>query len=83
MRKRGMDAPADAPPAVSHDAEFFLVAYTHLQTCRSPGFGALGPVPWTAVMEYCRVTGYSNWEFLFAVVGRVDGMLAQDEEAKK
>ena len=80
MRKRGLDAPSELPPPVSPVSEYFLGAYTHLQTCRSPGFGALGPVPWTAVMEYCRVTGYSDWEFLFAVISKVDSILSEDEK---
>ena len=36
-------------------------AFQELQTCRAVGFGALGPIPLTAVWEYVDRYGLPDW----------------------
>jgi len=55
------------PPPISQEQEFYLVAVTHLLTCRGIGMTS-GPVPVTAIMQYCDVVGYENWERMVFVV---------------
>ncbi len=68
---------------MSQETEFFLVACTHLLTCRQVGM-AMGPVPWTAVYQYCVAVGYDDWEAMMTIVSLVDVGLekarAKDDE---
>lgn len=37
--------------------ELFFNAYMQLSSCRPLGFGALGQIPWTAVIQWADVNG--------------------------
>lgn len=50
--------------------EFYLIACSHLLSCRSIGMAA-GPVPWTAIYQYCSVIGFDDWEGMTNIVGLV------------
>lgn len=53
-RKRGKipDFLRDAP-TLNVGLELYWDAFGALTTCRSIGSGAMGPIPWTAIMQYC------------------------------
>ena len=43
----------------------------------------VGQVPWSAVVRYAEVVGYSDWEKLYAVVAIVDARLRELERNAK
>lgn len=48
---------------------YFYAAFCELTTCRPVGFGA-GPIPWTAIMEWCDregLDGPDRADFLYLV----------------
>lgn len=53
MLEDGVD-PADikVAPELNLGLDLYYEAFWCLTTCRSLGMG-IGPIPWTAVMEYC------------------------------
>ncbi len=72
MRERGVEPPEKfAEPEVGRDTEFFLQSCIHLLSCRDVGMD-IGPVPWTAVYQYCQAVGYDDWERMFNIVNLVD-----------
>lgn len=74
--KRGQllpDLVADAPELPAH-LRAYLRAYNELDTCRKLGFGAVGPIPWTAIDRYAARHGYLGDDFddLVYVLMRMD-----------
>lgn len=53
---------ADAPELPAH-LRAYLRAYNELDTCRPLGFGAVGPIPWTAIDAYGVRHGYEGDDF--------------------
>jgi len=79
---RGLDVeiiPDQEYPRISPETEFYMIAVSHLITCRQFGMAA-GPVPWTAVHAYCREIGYDNWEKMMTIVTLVVQALDQEDE---
>lgn len=80
--ERGDDVPESClPPELSNpDLGVYLEAphghFWRLSTCRGIGFGALGPIPWTAVDSYAQTYGFAQNEvdyddFVF-IIGQLD-----------
>jgi len=63
----------DAPP-VRRAEEFFLRSFWKLSTCRALGFGSVGPIPWTAVVEFAdrKCLERDVAELFEDVIGRLD-----------
>lgn len=62
------DSILDAPEMFAGD-ELYLTGYLELNTCRSIGM-AEGPIPWTAIREYCFVhdiTGELLEDFMYVI----------------
>lgn len=88
--KRGQSAPdlvANAPDLPAH-LRAYLRAYNELDTCRALGFGAVGPIPWTAIDCYAARHGYLGDDFddLVYVLMRMDAAarkIAQETKGKE
>ncbi|NJK89269.1 MAG: hypothetical protein HC923_07585 [Myxococcales bacterium] len=79
---RGDSIPESCLPPELADSDLYIYLspadghFWRLSTCRGIGFGALGPIPWTAVDQYASVYGFSEDEvdyddFVF-IVGALD-----------
>ena len=79
------------PPDLDEYLERILDAFWELSTCRSLGFGAIGPIPWSAVREYAVHLGIADDELLagdlLALVHELDDefltLQAQQAEAQR
>ncbi len=81
MIARGITPPEKFDePEVDVTVEFFVLASIHLLSCRQVGMD-VGPVPWTAVVIYCKKVGYSDWERMFHIVSQIDQGLRDDKDA--
>lgn len=79
MIERGVEVPEKLrEPVVGVDTEFYLQACIHLFSCRQIGM-AVGPVPWSAVIRYCEVVGFPDWERLFNIVTLADSLIREDK----
>lgn len=65
--------PIQNKPELAEGLGLFLDAFWALSSCRSIGMG-LGPIPWTAVLEYSKILGLreEQQEDLEMHVGRLD-----------
>lgn len=41
-------------PEICPGLEFFYKAFLDLNSCRGIGYGEEGPIPWTAMAQYCE-----------------------------
>lgn len=66
--------------------EFFYDAFRELSTSRSNGLG-VGPIPFTAIVEYFRIYELQDFEEFSYVIRRMDNVYleleAQDAKGKK
>jgi hypothetical protein len=72
---KGRPLPAwylDRPELFAVEA-FYIAAFFDLSTCRSIGM-SLGPIPWTAIVEYADIVGLepSNRELFVFVIRELD-----------
>jgi len=60
-------------------------AYQSLSTCRNIGFGAAGPIPWTAINDYAYRHDIYGDEFdrLVHLVGVLDRLYLSSEAEKR
>lgn len=71
-------------PETGH-LQFYLDAYHELATCRPSGFD-IGPIPFTAIVEYSRIYDVGDFEDFKEIIQRVDAhvlRLAREEQDKK
>lgn len=62
------------PPKLNLATTFYLEVYNLLGTCRAIGFGGAGPIPYTAISQYCKdhsIEG-DEMQMLIQVVMRLD-----------
>jgi len=54
--KHGMTMPEPwiNPPVLQDQDQWYMDSFSELSTCRSFGFST-GPIPWTALNEYCEL----------------------------
>lgn len=57
-------------PELQPGLELFLNAFMELTSCRGLGFGAVGPIPWLTLHEYCSIhdiTGEQREDLIYHV----------------
>lgn len=83
--RKGLPTPWwDSRPLPYEDTEFAWGAYQELATCKPLGFGAAGPIPWTAIHTYAeahRLT-WEEEEELRAYVWAIDAEMDKQDEKK-
>ncbi|QIQ60747.1 hypothetical protein [Stenotrophomonas phage BUCT627] len=79
--KKELDPHLANPPKLNLASVFYLEAYNLLGTCRAVGFGGLGPIPYTAISQYCRDHGIEgdDMTLLINVVMRLDAETIGDK----
>lgn len=72
--KKALPAHLANPPKLNLLSIYYLDVYNLLGTCRQIGFGAAGPIPYTAISQYARDMGIKSDEFesLVYIVTTVD-----------
>lgn len=60
-------------PDLSPGLELYRTAFFELSSCRSFGM-AVGPIPWTAINQYCRFKEFDKdqEEIAHYLIGRMD-----------
>lgn len=63
---------------------YYLEAFFELSTSRINGMG-MGPIPFQAIIEYCRVYGIEDYESFRSIIRRMDNKFLKlsAEEDKK
>ena len=61
-------------PELQVGLELFLEAFQVLTTCRGAMYGSEGPIPWTAMREYCNEYGIEGEErdYFYEVISHMD-----------
>jgi len=57
MKKKGKKLPWGEPPPLSPGDGFYLASFWELTSERIYGQGALGPIPWSAIIKYAEWVG--------------------------
>ncbi len=72
----------DHRPLPFEDLEWVLAAHGELATCKAIGFGAAGPIPWTAIHAYAAHHGMTvgEEEEFAAYVWAIDEELSKPDE---
>lgn len=65
--------PEDIEPDNTEAYQFYIDAFTELSSCRSIGM-ALGPIPFTAIMEYSRIFEVEDAEEFLYFIRRMDNI---------
>jgi hypothetical protein len=86
-RGRRPPKPIQDAPDLLPGLDFYLRAFYELSTCRPIGYGAVGSIPWTAIVQYGHLKGMDGeaLEDLVFLVRELDAEYLgwQSEEAKK
>ena len=65
--KKGMLKPDDIMPEVGYFS-LYTDAFRELSSCRSLGFSGVGPIPFTAIVDYTRVYEIEDFvDFIFII----------------
>lgn len=63
----------------------YYEAFFDLTTCRGMGFGSVGPIPWTAIVEYARFYRFDEeqTDALLFYVRRLDDVVIKKSTPAK
>ena len=85
---KGRDLPdwfLEEPPLLPGD-QFYLDAFWDLSTCRPVGMSE-GPIPWTSIVEYWRMSGLDDdtMELFVGVIRAMDAeyMIWRNDQAER
>lgn len=69
------------PPKLTMASAYYLEVYNLLGTCRAIGFGGVGPIPYTAISQYCHdhsITGDDLTEVVL-IISKLDAETLGDK----
>jgi hypothetical protein len=77
-----MIRPDDIAPNVSN-FEFYVEAFSELSSCRPSSFGAVLPIPFSAIVEYAKVYEVEDFHEFLDIIRAMDSELLRLENQKK
>ncbi|QQM18211.1 tail chaperonin [Stenotrophomonas phage Salva] len=74
MMGKELDPHLANPPQLNMVSMYYLEVFNLLGTCRGLGYGAVGPIPYTAISQYARDFGIAEneMESLVYIITTVD-----------
>lgn len=72
-------------PVLGEGLAFYWGAFLELSSCRPLGFGAVGPIPWTAIRAFAhdRELDDEDADYFVAMIRALDGVYLTHMKPKK
>jgi hypothetical protein len=85
--RRGIPLPEriQNAPELQEGLAIYLVAFYDLDTCRAVGMSSEGPIPWTAIQQWCQAMhlGPEETEDVHSIIRHLDNFYLRHRESRR